>query len=131
MRIPFCLAVLLASISSLPAADLAARRPSALGPVEDPALPLALPGYELRVLDRRKTVKFRIGDAQGEAALPIFIYYPTGDLAAATGSLREAYDSLQQLGKKPEWTAEELRQVLANLDQALRQLERPAPPSAP
>lgn len=104
------------------ASDTAPGPPSALGKVEDPALPLTLPGFELRVLDRSKPVRFQVGDSQAEAELPIFIYYPTGDRGGALRRVRDAYDELQQLGRKPEWTAAELHRVLANLDDAMRLL---------
>lgn len=101
---------------------------AALGKVDDPVLPLKISGYELRVLDRRKPIVFQVGESKVEASLPIFIYIPTAGCDAAGGPLRRAYAELQQLGRKPEWTAYELRQVLADLDVGLRNLEGPAAP---
>ena len=131
MRVPFCLFVFLAGALSGRTAESKPVPPAALGKIDDPVLPLIIPGYELRVLDRRKPVRFQVGDSQTEAALPIFIYYPTGDRAGALKRVREAYDGLMRLGGKPEWTADELRQVLADLDAALRLLECPPAPAMP
>jgi hypothetical protein len=89
----------------------------------DPVLPLRIPGYELRVLDRRKPVLFNVAGTRAESTLPIFVYVPTSDPGRAAGLLRQAYDGLLKLGLKPEWTAAELQAVLANLDAAIHALE--------
>ena len=86
-------------------------------------LPLRIPGYELRVLDRRKPVLFNVAGTRAESTLPIFVYVPTSDPGRAAGLLRQAYDGLLKLGLKPEWTAAELQAVLANLDAAIHALE--------
>lgn len=107
------------------------QTPRALGPVDDPVLPLKIPGYELRVLDRKKPVVLMVGGERVEGSLPIFIYFPTADRPALLAPLRRAYDGLLTLGRKPEWTGAELRQVLQDLDQALRLLELPSKSPSP
>jgi hypothetical protein len=86
-----------------------------------------LPGYELRSLDRTKRVLFQVGAAQVEVAVPVFVYWPAGGEPPAARPLREAQAALLKLAAKPEWTADELRQVIAGLDQAAHLLEAPAP----
>jgi len=100
--------------------------PQALGPVGDPVFPLKIPGYELRVLDRKKPIVLGVGGERVEGSLPIFIYLPTADRPALLAPLRRAYDGLLALGRKPEWTGAELHQVLQDLDEALRLLELPS-----
>jgi hypothetical protein len=84
-----------------------------------PVLPLSIPGYELRVLDVRKPVLFEVNGSQVEGSLPVFVYYPAASQAEAVNLVRQASDDLAKLGQKPEWTGEELRQVLAKLDAAV------------
>jgi hypothetical protein len=98
----------------------------------DPVIPLRIPGYELRVLDRGKPVLFSVAGVRAESTLPIFVYVPTSDPGRADGLLRQAYDGLLKLGLKPEWTASELKAVVANLDAAIHALEAddPAAPTA-
>jgi hypothetical protein len=91
--------------------------------------PLKIPGYELRVLDRKKPVRFNVGGVWAESSLPIFIYMPTNDLGLAAGLLRKAHEQLQELTRKPEWTADELQGVLTNLDAASRAIDDGAPPT--
>ncbi len=123
--------------SPSPAAGLAGIQASPLPPsaeVPDPVIPLRLPGYELRVLDRRKPIRFNVAGVWAESTLPVFVYLPTGDPMRAAGLLRQAYDDLLKLGLKPEWTAAELKSVLTNLDAAIRALEpgnTEAAPKAP
>jgi hypothetical protein len=99
--------------------------------VSDPVMPLRIPGYELRVLDRRKPIRFNVSGVWVESALPIFVYVPAGDPGRAAGLLRQAYDGLLKLGLKPEWTPAELKAVLTNLDAAIRALEPDKAESAP
>ena len=95
-------------------------------------LPPTIPGYELRTLDARKPVLFKVNGTWVQAALPIFFYFPTQLPPPAVPLLRKAYGELLELGNKPEWTAAELQAVIADLDAALRLLEQPAPaPGAP
>ena len=86
-------------------------------------MPLRIPGYELRVLDRRKPIRFNVSGIWTESSLPIFVYVPTGDPGRAAGLLRRAYDGLLKLGLEPVWTAAELKAVLTDLDAAIRALE--------
>jgi hypothetical protein len=88
-------------------------------PAEVPELPLAIPGYELRVLDVKKPVVFNVDGSQVEGALPIFVYYPGPARAQAADLVKQAHDDLIKLGGKPEWTGEELKQVIGNLEAAL------------
>jgi hypothetical protein len=83
-----------------------------------PVLPLSIPGYELRVLDVRKPVLFEVNGSQVEGSIPVFVYYPAASQAQAVNLLRQASDELAKLGEKPEWTGEELRQVISKLDAA-------------
>ena len=89
----------------------------------DPLLPAKIPGYELRTLDVSKPVLFNINGSWVQASLPVFFYYPTSTPAQAAALLRQAVDALRVLGRKPEWTAAELQEVIAQLDSALRLLE--------
>lgn len=93
--------------------------------VDDNLLPLKLPGYELRVLDKRKRMLYNIKGAWVEASLPVYFYYPTepAHKDRALAILRRVYDDVLALGDKPQWTAAEFRNVLVNLDAALTILE--------
>ena len=95
-------------------------------PVDDPALPLKIPGYELRTLDRQKDVLFNVDGSWVRASVPVFVYFPTDAKNRTDGlaHLREVYQSLINLGRKPDWTAAELQAVIANLDASIRLLEQ-------
>jgi hypothetical protein len=112
------------------AADIQSTPLSSAPDAAEAVIPLRIPGYELRVLDRRKPVRFNVAGVWAESALPIFVYVPTGDPGRAAGFLRQGYDGLLKLGLKPEWTAAELQAVLANLDAAIRALEADDPEAA-
>jgi hypothetical protein len=92
----------------------------------DPALPLRIPGYELRSLDVRKPVVFEVAGARIGVTLPIFIYYPDAcaDRRDAIKLLREAYGEAVELGRRQEWSAADLHRVLSALDGSLALLER-------
>ena len=98
---------------------------------DPPAAPLVLPpalaGYELRALDLRKRVRFQVGGSQVEVSVPLFAYCPAANGMQALRLLRAAQASLVKLAAKPEWTAEELRQVIAGLEQTAVLLEAPPP----
>jgi hypothetical protein len=113
-RVLFLTGMMLGGVP-LPADPPPAKAPEAGVPV----LPLSIPGYELRVLDVRKPVVFNVNGAQVEGSIPVFVYYPAASQAQAATLLRQASDDLAKLGQKPEWTGEELRQVVAKLDAAL------------
>ena len=51
--------------------------------------------------------------------MPIFVYYPAANRAQAADLVKQAHDDLLKLGEKPEWTGEELKQVISNLETAL------------
>ena len=95
----------------------------------------ALPGYELRVLDLTKRVRFQVGGAQVEVAVPVFVFCPVAHASPAALRLRETQAALLKLAAKPEWTADELREIVAGLEQAAQLLEaapavgRPVPPA--
>jgi hypothetical protein len=94
--------------------------------IDDPVLPLKIPGYELRTLDRRKDVLFNVDGSWVRASVPVFVYFPTDSKTRTDGlaHLREVYQSLLNLGRKPDWTAAELQSVIANLDASIRLLEQ-------
>jgi hypothetical protein len=117
--------LLFAALTGFLAARADTPANSGTGPGSD------LPGYELRSLDRPKRVLFQVGAAQVEVAVPVFVYWPVGGEPPAARPLHEAQAALQRLSAKPEWTAEELRQVIAGLEQAARLLQPPAPPGHP
>ena len=93
----------------------------------DPLLPAKIPGYELRTLDVSKPVLFNVNGSWVQASLPVFFYYPVSTPAQAAALLRQALDELRALGRKPEWTAEELQGVIARVDAAMRIMEPPVP----
>lgn len=110
------LLVAFSAIGAEPAPELALVQESAL----EPLLPLKIPGYELRVLDVPKPIVFLVGEAQVEASLPVFFYLPDSDQRHAVVLIQQAYDELSGLGRKEEWSGEELHRVLVQLEQALR-----------
>ena len=95
-------------------------------PIDDPALPARIPGFELRVLDLRKDVLFNVNGSWVQASVPVFFYYPTAApyRALAIELLRQAYGDVLKLGQQPEWTAAQLHQVIVNLDASLSLLEK-------
>jgi hypothetical protein len=93
--------------------------------------PLAgLPGYELRTLGLEKRVQFQVGASQVEVGVPVFVYFPTETEPRAARLVGEARAALLRLAGKPEWTAEELQQVIGQLEEAGRLLEQPSPGAA-
>lgn len=95
-------------------------------PVDDPALPVRIPGYELRVLDVRKDVLFHVNGTWVQAAVPIFFYSPTASAERARGIdlLRQARSDARKLGDISTEKSPELERVIANLDEALAALEK-------
>jgi hypothetical protein len=93
---------------------------------DDPVLPLRIPGYELRSLDVRKPVVFEVAGSEVRVSLPIYVYYPAActDRRDAVKLLREAYGEAVELGRRQEWSAADLRRILAALDESLTLLER-------
>lgn len=88
-----------------------------------PVLPLSIPGYRLKVLDVRKTIVFQVAGSRVEASVPVFCYSPEARPDDAARLVRRAREGLAALERKPEWTAEELRRVEADLDAGLALLE--------
>jgi hypothetical protein len=95
-----------------------------------PVLP-AMPGYELRALDQHKRVRFQVGGSRVEVSVPVFAYCPAAGAPPVARLLRETQAGLLELAAKPEWTADELREVMARLDRAIRLLESPILPGTP
>ena len=124
MRIFSLFAGLLAGILPLRA------DPPAAPPVLPPP-PAALSGYELRALDLRKHIRFQVGGSQVEVAVPLFAYCPAAGGVPVLRLLRAAQAALMGLARKPEWTADELHQVISDLDRAALLLEAPPPPGQP
>ena len=114
------------AVSPAPPAGAPLPLNPATKPVEDPVLPLKISGYELRTLDRRKDVLFNVDGSWVRASVPVFVYFPTDSKTRTDGlaHLREVYQSLLNLGRKPDWTAAELQSVIANLDASIRLLEQ-------
>ncbi len=100
-------------------------------PVAAPPAPAAMPGYELRALAQPKRVRFQVGGSQVEVSVPVFVYCPSAGAPPVARLLRQAQAALLKLAAKPEWTADELREVIAGLDQAARLLELPIGPGSP
>lgn len=95
-------------------------------PVDDPALPVRIPGYELRVLDVRKDVLFRVNGTWVQAAVPVFFYFPTTSSERTRGLdlLRQVRSDARKLGEISTEKSPELERVIANLDEALTALEK-------
>ncbi len=99
-------------------------------PVDDPALPVRIPGYELRVLDVQKDVFFHVDNTWVKAAVPIYFYFPTAnsERAHSLELLRQARDDARKLGQVSDEKAPELERIIANLETALATLEKTAAP---
>ncbi len=95
-------------------------------PVDDPALPMRIPGYELRVLDVRKEVLFHVNGTWVRAAVPIFFYSPTENAERGRGidRLRQARSDARKLAEISAEKTPELDRVIASLDEALATLEK-------
>ncbi len=95
-------------------------------PVDDPALPARIPGYELRVLDVRKDVFFHVNGTWIQTAVPIYFYFPTGSAERTRGIdlLRQVRSDARKLGEVSTEKTPELERVIAKLDEALAALEK-------
>ncbi|HEX3730442.1 MAG TPA: hypothetical protein VHV47_11600 [Opitutaceae bacterium] len=91
---------------------------------DPPVVPLAIPGYALRVLDVQKKVILQAAGHDIEASVPIFIYYPAANRTEAVRLVRQARDGLSRLQAKREWSATELKAVVAQLESGLGELEK-------
>lgn len=108
-------------------ATRAAAAPANPGPTDGPALPAAIPGYELRVLNERKAVLFGVGGQWIEASVPIFFYFPTSG-AESLRLLKKARSDLAALESQGDGTAEDLGRIGGELDAAIHKLEETAAP---
>jgi hypothetical protein len=88
-----------------------------------PLLPASIPGCELRVLDERKSILFNVKGTWVEASVPVFFYCPVGGRPEAARRIRQVRDDLRALGQKPEWSAEDYRRVISEVDAALQAVE--------
>lgn len=89
-----------------------------------PLLPLRLPGYELRVLDRRKLLYYDVGGAWVEIPLPILFYFPTAGRSEALQLIRQAVRSLQQIAGGDDQPAGSADALARKLERALTLLTR-------
>jgi len=96
-----------------------------------PPLAPEIPGYELRALAVHKRVLFQVGKSRVEVSVPVFVYCPAAGAPPMAQLVRKAQAALVKLAAKPEWTAAELREVIAGLEQAARLLELLVPPGTP
>ena len=88
-------------------------------------LPLAVPGYELRVLDQRKTLTYEANGAQFEVRLPIFFYLPDLAQSQALRTLRQAVDELRRAIHEPDRNEYDFDPLLGRFEQALAALPPP------
>ena len=111
-------------------AAAAAEPPSAIPTVgaaevssaTDPTLlPLTLPGYELRVLDRRKPLALEAGGARFEVRLPIFFYVPSPSRAEGLRRLRLLADDLRRACRAADRGEVDLEGLSKRLEAALAQ----------
>ncbi|MGH7997452.1 MAG: hypothetical protein ACREFX_13985 [Opitutaceae bacterium] len=104
-----------------PAAPSVPPKTTALDLISDSAaasvLPLTLPGYELRVLDKRKLLYFDVAGSWVEIPLPILFYFPTSERSEALRLVRETADQLRSLGAQAQ-AAPTASALAAQLDRA-------------
>ena len=128
---PRCLLLFVALLGgAVASAELPTTIPLKADAVSQPQLPLAIPGYQLRVLDAPKPVIVSVGGEKVEASIPIFFYFPVPEQPQARVLVEKAYGDLTGFKRKEQWTGAELQQVLRALDQALKLLVPPAPSSS-
>jgi len=109
-----------------PSADIPPLSASDLARGSDPLLlPLRLPGYELRVLDRRKPVTFESGGAKIEVLLPIYFYVPAAERREGLRLLRRAADDLRRAAHAADRGDTDLDDLLARVERGLDLLGQP------
>jgi hypothetical protein len=105
---------------------LAALIPPAPAPVAPGTdlslLPLTLPGYELRVLDQRKSLTYEANGAKIEVRLPIFFYLPDLAQAQALRALQQAVDELRRAIHEPDRNEYNFEPLLGRFESALAAL---------
>lgn len=82
-------------------------------------LPLTLPGYELRVLDQRKTLTYETGGTRFDVHLPIFFYLPNAETDAAVRLIRQAVDELRHAAHQPDRNEYDFDKLLERFEQGL------------
>ena len=120
-RIIFTATLLLAASVLAVAADDHTITTKALDPVKDDAfIPTRLPGYELRELNRKRTLTYAI-DAETEVKLtfPLLVYFPTNDGAPRPEipELRRLYNDLAEIVART--SDDDGQKVLLRLDRIL------------
>jgi len=85
-------------------------------------LPLTLPGYELRVLDQRKTLTYEAAGTHFEVRLPIFFYLPNLEESQSLHLLRQAVDELRRAVHEPDRNEYDFDKLLARFEQGLAAL---------
>jgi hypothetical protein len=105
---------------------LAAAIPTAPAPVAPgtdlTVLPLAFPGYELRMLEQRKTLTYEVNGSKVEVHLPIFFYLPDLAQAQATRALQQAVDELRRAVHEPDRNEYDFAALLNRFESALAAL---------
>jgi hypothetical protein len=85
-------------------------------------LPLTLPGYQLRVLDQRKTLTYDAAGTAFEVRLPIFFYLPNAPEAQPLHLLRQAVDELRRAIHQPDRSEYDFEKLLARFEQGFSAL---------
>lgn len=110
--------LLFAALAPVAGADIAPHSDLTL-------LPLHIPGYDLRVLDRRKPLSLEAAGSRFTVDLPIFFYYPAPDRRQAVTLLRQAADELRQISREPDRNETDLAGLLQRFERALDLLGSP------
>jgi hypothetical protein len=87
-------------------------------------LPLTVPGYELRVLDQRKTLIYDAAGTRFEVHLPIFFYLPNAAENSALRLIRQAVDELRRAAHQPDRNEYDFEKLLGRFEQSLAELGR-------
>lgn len=81
-------------------------------------IPLALPGYELRVMDVTKKITFDVNGSPVTAEVPLFIYMPKSSAAVQDSAkeLRKVYNDLIMIYDQERVDKERVRSMLKRMD---------------